>query len=73
MHAYSTYKLRRYWAQQGYGEVMKLEQITTHSSFDYTTPVDVLGKLLELVSKDDEFALLRQTLEVYTEEVAKGE
>ena len=52
---------------------MKLEQITTNNSFDYTTPVDTLGKLLELVSKDDEFALLRQTLEVYTEELAKGE
>ena len=52
---------------------MKLEQITTNISFDYTTPVDVLGKLLELVSKDDEFALLRQTLEVYAEEVAQGE
>lgn len=52
---------------------MKLEQITTNTPFDYTTPIDVLGKLLELVSTDDEFALLRQTLEVYTEEVASGE
>ena len=52
---------------------MKLEQITTNVAFDYTTPVDVLGKLLELVSKDDEFALLRQTLELYTEEVLQGE
>ena len=52
---------------------MKLEQITNTATFDYTTPVDVLGKLLELVSTDDEFALLRQTLEAYTEEMANGE
>lgn len=51
---------------------MKLEQSKVNISFDYTTPVDVLGKLLELVSNDDEFALLRQTLELYTEEVLEG-
>jgi hypothetical protein len=52
---------------------MNNEMTTTTAPVAETTPaVDQLGKLLELVATDDEFSLLRATLELYTLEVMKG-
>ena len=46
--------------------------IPTTQATETTPAVDQLGKLLELVATDDEFTLLRRTLELYTLEVMNG-